>query len=248
MVVEGDNPPPPPITTTTANKLIPFSISTKVPIKLDLEKHNYNSWSSFFLIHLGSVGLKPHVEEELASTNPELSKLDDLIKMWILGSLCDSLQEQVVITSGNAKALWDHLKDLFHDNKDARVINLDNELCSIKIGKMSINGYYIKIKSMADRLKNLGYVVSEENLVIYTVNGPDSRFTRLVEFIQHHETLPTFEIARNMLLLKESSFNDQTDTSTTFESSSSSLTILMASIPSDAKGDPNTQSKSQSLP
>ncbi|GJU93452.1 hypothetical protein Tco_1318208 [Tanacetum coccineum] len=67
-----------------------------------------------------------------------------------------ALFEQVVTTSGNAKALWDHLKDLSHDNKDTRAINLDNELRSIKIRKMSINDYCTKIKSMADRLKNLG--------------------------------------------------------------------------------------------
>ncbi|GJX25771.1 ribonuclease H-like domain-containing protein [Tanacetum coccineum] len=146
-----------------------------------------------------------------------------------------AVEEQVVTTSDNAKALWDHLKDLFHDNKDARVINLDNELRSIKIRKMSINEYCTKIKSMADRLKNLGFIISEKNLVIYTVNGLDSRFATLVEIIQHRKTLPSFETARNMLHLKESSFNDQTDTSTTFESSSSSPTILMASISSDTK-------------
>ncbi|GKB96196.1 hypothetical protein Tco_0982333 [Tanacetum coccineum] len=101
--------------------------------------------------------------------------------MWILGSLCDSLQEQVVTTPGNAKALWDHLKELFHDNKDAKAINLDNKLRSIKIEKMTVNEYCTKIKSMADRLKNLG----------------------------------------NMLLLKESSFHDESGASTTFESSSS---------------------------
>ncbi|GKA80301.1 hypothetical protein Tco_0786897 [Tanacetum coccineum] len=42
---------------------------------------------------------------------------------------------------------------------DARAINLDNELRSIKIGKMTISEYCTKIKSMADRLKNLGCVV-----------------------------------------------------------------------------------------
>ncbi|GJR35128.1 ribonuclease H-like domain-containing protein [Tanacetum coccineum] len=150
MAVE-DNPPPP----SSTDKIIPFSIPNKVPIKLDLEKHNYNSWSSFSLIHFGSLGLKSHVEEETASTNSEWCQLDDLIKMWILGSLCDSLQEQVLTTPGNAKALWDHLKDLFHDNKDARAINLDNELRSIKSGTMTINEYCTKIKSMSNRLKNL---------------------------------------------------------------------------------------------
>nr|GEZ18106.1 hybrid signal transduction histidine kinase M [Tanacetum cinerariifolium] len=85
-----------------------------------------------------SLGLKSNVEEDTASTNPDWCQLDDLIKMWILGSLCDSLEEQVVTTPGNAKALWDHLKELFHDNKDEKALNLDNELRSIKIGKMTV--------------------------------------------------------------------------------------------------------------
>nr|GEZ49235.1 hybrid signal transduction histidine kinase M [Tanacetum cinerariifolium] len=71
----------------------------------------------------GSLGLKSYVEDDTASTNPAWCQLDDLIKMWTLSSLCDSHQEQVVTTPGNAKALWDHLKDLFHDNKDNRAIN-----------------------------------------------------------------------------------------------------------------------------
>ncbi|GKA56949.1 hypothetical protein Tco_0756021 [Tanacetum coccineum] len=94
----GDTPSP-------TDKIILFSIPNKVPIKLDLEKHNYNPWSSFSLIHLGSLGLKAHVESDSASTNPGWCQLDDLIKMWILSSLCDSLQEQVVTTPGNAKQL-----------------------------------------------------------------------------------------------------------------------------------------------
>ncbi|GJY37857.1 ribonuclease H-like domain-containing protein [Tanacetum coccineum] len=233
MAVEDTPPPPPPSSST--DKIIPFSIPNKVPIKLDLEKHNYNAWSSFSLIHLGSLGLKAHVESKTASTNPEWEQLDDLVKMWILSSLCDSFQDQVVTTPGNAKKLWDHLKDLFYDNKDARIINLDNELRSIKIGKMTVNDYCTKNRSMADRHKNLRGDVSDKNLVLYTVNGLDSRFATLVEIIRHRETFPSFATTRNMLLLKESSFNESTDASTTFESSSSP-NILMASTSSDTKG------------
>nr|GEW44788.1 hypothetical protein [Tanacetum cinerariifolium] len=126
MAVEDTPPPSSPPSHT--DKIILFSIPNKVPIKLDLKKHNYNSWSSFSLIYLGSLGLKSHVEEDTTSTYPDWCQFDDLIKMWILGSLCDSLQEQVVTTPDNAKSLWDHLKELFHDRKDARALNLDNEL------------------------------------------------------------------------------------------------------------------------
>nr|GEW55945.1 ribonuclease H-like domain-containing protein [Tanacetum cinerariifolium] len=173
------------------------------------------------------LGLKSHVETDTASTNPEWCQLDDLIKMWILESLCDSLQEQFVTASGIAKALCGHLKNLLHDNKDARAINLDNELRFIKIRKMTVNEYCTKIQAMANRLKNLDCEVSEINMVIFAINGLDSRFATLAKIIRHREPLPTFKTVHNMLLLKESSFNDDS-TSTTFESSSSSPTILMA--------------------
>nr|GEW33621.1 putative reverse transcriptase domain-containing protein [Tanacetum cinerariifolium] len=187
-----------------------------------------------------TLWLKSHVEAKTTSTNPKWCQLDDLIKMWILGSLCDFLQEQVITTPGNAKALWDHLKYLFHDNKDVRAINLDNEFRSIKFGKMTVNEYCAKIKSMANRLKNLDCQVSEKNLVIYAVNGLDSRFATLVEIIRRREPHPTFETVRNMLLLKESSFNDDFGATTNFESSSSSPTILMASNSSTNKDGPYT--------
>nr|GEY31784.1 hybrid signal transduction histidine kinase M [Tanacetum cinerariifolium] len=223
MAIEDTPPPSPPPSHT--DKIIPFSIPNKAPIKLDLEKHNHNSWSSFPLIHLGSLGLNSHVEEDIASTNLDWCQLDDLIKMWILGSLCDSLEEQ-----------------------DERALNLDNELRSIKIGKMTVNEYCTKIKSMADRLKNLDCVVSDKNLVIYIVNGLNSRFATFVEIICHRETLLTSETTRTMLLLKESLFTNDSEATTTFESSSSSLTVLMTSTSSSTKGDLYLVTKSSTLP
>ncbi|GKE08263.1 retrovirus-related pol polyprotein from transposon TNT 1-94 [Tanacetum coccineum] len=154
---------------------------------------------------------------------------------FIKDHLCSSCElgkakkKQFVTTPGNAKALWDRLKELFHDNKDARAINLDNELWSIKIGKITVNEYCTKIRSMADRLINLGCVVSDKNLVIYTINGLDSRFATLVEIIHNRETFPSFENVRTMLLLKESSFTNDSGSSTDFSSSSSSPTVLLAS-------------------
>ncbi|PWA39342.1 hybrid signal transduction histidine kinase M [Artemisia annua] len=226
-------------TPTSYTKIVPFN----VPIKLSLDKHNYNSWSSFLKIHLGSLGLKPHIERTATSnTDPEWLKQDDLVKVWILGTLDESLQDQVVTTPGNAKALWDHIKDLFHDNKDARAITLDNELRSIKLGSLTINAYCTKIRAMADRLQNLGEKVSDKNLVMYAINGLDERFKGIARLIRHKEPLPTFETARNMLLLEESTLNDSTNSATTFDSSSSSPTILLATNQSGQKGTPKPQS------
>nr|GEU43860.1 hybrid signal transduction histidine kinase M [Tanacetum cinerariifolium] len=188
------------------------------------------------------------IEDAEETPTPPSSSTDKIIpfsipnKIWILSYLCDSLQKQVVTTLGNAKALWDHLKELFHDNKEARAINLDNELRSIKTRKMTVNEYCTKIMSMADRIKNLGCVVSDKNLVIYTINGLDSRFPTLVDIIRHRKTLPTFENVHTMLLLKESSFNDDSGSSIDFASSLSSPTVLLASNLSNNKDNLNKPS------
>ncbi|GKE63094.1 hypothetical protein Tco_1513461, partial [Tanacetum coccineum] len=156
MAGDDDRLPTPP---STSDKLIPFgvtSITNNVPVKLNLEKMNYNSWSSFFKIHLGSIGLKHHIESATASSSDkDWSRLDDLVKVWILGTCTESLQDQVATTPGTAKDLWDHIKDLFHDNEDAWAINLDNQLRSIKRDNLLINTYFSQIQSMADRLRNL---------------------------------------------------------------------------------------------
>ncbi|PWA80246.1 NB-ARC domains-containing protein [Artemisia annua] len=159
-----------------------YCINNNVLVKLSLEKLNYNSCSSFFKIHLGRLCLKKHVEDASTSTStidPEWSKLDDLVKMWILGTLSESLQDQVVTSLGNHKDLWDHIKDIFLDNEDAREINLNNQISSTKIGNLSINAYFTKIQNMADRLKILGTLVSDKNIVMYALNGLNSNFKHL---------------------------------------------------------------------
>nr|GFB65860.1 hybrid signal transduction histidine kinase M [Tanacetum cinerariifolium] len=80
---------------------------------------------------------------------------------------------------------------------------------------------------------------------MYAVNGLDSRFATLVDIIRHCETLPSFETTRTMLLLKESSFKDDTKTSSTFDGRSSSPTALVTSTSSTPKG---SSSKSHTLP
>nr|GFC30115.1 hybrid signal transduction histidine kinase M [Tanacetum cinerariifolium] len=80
---------------------------------------------------------------------------------------------------------------------------------------------------------------------MYTVNGLDSRFATFVDIIRHRETLPSFETTRTMLLLKESSFKDDTRTSSTFDGNSSSSTALVTSTSSTPKC---SSSKSPTLP
>ncbi|GJY07283.1 hybrid signal transduction histidine kinase M [Tanacetum coccineum] len=162
----------------------------------------------FFHVHdsiedwvIGTQG--SHVQSDtVSSLDKEWSRLNDLVKVWILGTCCESLQDQVVSTPGTAKDLWDHIKDLFHDNEDARAIALDNQLRSVNIDK---------------------------NLVIYALNGLDSRYKHIAKIIRHTKPLPTFATTKTMLLLEETELKDEGSLDRTHvDSSASSPTVLLA--------------------
>lgn len=56
-----------------------------------------------------------------------------------------------------------------HDNKDAKVMQPDNELHNISMGYLSFTMYYSKINGITDLLENLdsNTFVSDKHLVIY---------------------------------------------------------------------------------
>ncbi|PWA41921.1 hypothetical protein CTI12_AA549660 [Artemisia annua] len=127
-----------------------------------------------------------------------------------------------------AHEVWKKLRDLFHDNKAARVIQLDNEIRNMAIGTLSVNDYFQEIKSKADRLANLGSVVSDSSLVTYAINGLRVKFPEITRIIRHRETLPTFDQVRSMVLLEESDMAQLTSAFSNLNTTSSSPTVLVA--------------------
>nr|GEX96264.1 hybrid signal transduction histidine kinase M [Tanacetum cinerariifolium] len=216
MVIEDNPPPPPP---TPIDKIIPFRITNKAVLSSNL------LWKLTPPLQI-SNGVNLRISSRCGSSDPYA-----VLSSNLLWKLTPPLQ------ISNGVNLMISSRCGSSDPYDARAINLYNELRSIKIGKMTVNEYCSTIQAMANRLKNLDCEVSKKNMVIFAVNGRDSRFTTLAEIVRHSEPIPTFEMIRNMLLLKESSFSDN-PTSTTFESISSSPTIFMASSSSNTKVPP----------
>ncbi|GKD60856.1 Toll/interleukin-1 receptor domain-containing protein [Tanacetum coccineum] len=82
----------------------------------------------------------------------------------------------VVDVDMSAHGIWKQLKDLFHNNKDARVAQLDNEIRNLTIENSSVTDFFQDIKSKADRLANLDSPVKDTSLVTYAVNGIRSKY------------------------------------------------------------------------
>lgn len=104
-------------------------------------------------------------------TDAEWTKLDVVVKSWIYGTITSSLLQNIFQKNLTARKAWVNLYGLFRVNKEAKAFQLDKELRTITLGKMSINDYCTKIKTMADLLSIIDSPVEDKNLVTYTVNG-----------------------------------------------------------------------------
>ncbi|CAH1439500.1 unnamed protein product [Lactuca virosa] len=111
--------------------------------------------------------------------------------------------QSVLKPDSTAADIWQTIQDLFHENKETKIIELDDELRHLSIGNQSILEYCSKVKSISDLLTNLGSPVDETNLVIYTINGLSSKYAHIALTIHDTSPFPTFLQMKSKLTLEE---------------------------------------------
>nr|GEU99857.1 hypothetical protein [Tanacetum cinerariifolium] len=203
----NDNPPPPP---SPANMEKPFgvtNIKSHVSLVLDLDQLNYDAWCELFTSHCHCFGVHGLLDGMFISTSDNASdwkKLDSLVKVWIYGTISTPLLQTVLKKNVEAKDVWKSLADLFHNNKEARSMELHEQLRYLELGSLSISEYFKKIKVIFDLLSNIESFVSEKNLIMYAVNGLAEKYEHVASIIRHTKTPLTLLETRSMLLLEES--------------------------------------------
>ncbi|XP_010518625.1 PREDICTED: uncharacterized protein LOC104793902 [Camelina sativa] len=134
------------------------NIKSHIPLILDLDDHNYDAWRELFLTHYLTFDVLGHVDGSSAPANADDQqwlKRDGLVKLWIYGTLAQPLFKSSFKTGGTARDIWLRIENQFRNNKDARVMQIDNELRTMEIGDQSILTYCQSLKSLADLLSNL---------------------------------------------------------------------------------------------
>ncbi|XP_010463443.1 PREDICTED: uncharacterized protein LOC104744124 [Camelina sativa] len=159
-------------------------------------------------------------------------KRDGLVKLWIYGTHALPLFHSSFKTGGSARDIWLRVENQFRNNKEARAIQLDNELRTMEIKDLSIRDYFQKIKSVADLLANVDAAVNDRNLVMYLLNGLNEKFDNILNVIKHKEPFPSFDVAKSMLELEENHLKKVTRSSAAHHDHSSSSTALTVTAPS----------------
>ncbi|CAH1427506.1 unnamed protein product [Lactuca virosa] len=161
-----------------------------------------SDFSPVFLPHavFGHLNGTSKIEDD-----PEWETVDNIVKQWLYGTLTQPVLQSILKPNATAAVVWKTIEDLFHENKETKSMELDDELRTITIGDSSVMEYCTRIKSISDLLANIGSPVPERNLVIYAINGLSLKFAHVVTTIRHQKPFPTFLEMRSMLTLEERS-------------------------------------------
>lgn len=213
------------------------NIKTHIPIILDLDVFNYDAWRELFLTHCLAFDVLGHVDGTAIPTEDDdiaWKKRDGLVKLWIYGTLTHPLFKSTFKVGGTARDIWLRIENQFRNNKEARAIQLDNDLRTKEIGDMTIHDYSQSLQAIADLLANVDAQLNDKTLVMYLLNGLNDKFDHIINVIKHHKPFPTFEEATNMLELEETRLKKPHKTHISHTDHASSSTALVATS-SDSK-------------
>lgn len=87
----------------------------------------------------------------------------------------------------NAKVLWDKIKSTFIDQVEDRSIDAGNELKNLEMKfKKSANDYIARAQSIKTKFQTLGLIITDQELVFYTVRGLKEKFSKFQDLRKTH--------------------------------------------------------------
>nr|GEX59644.1 hybrid signal transduction histidine kinase M [Tanacetum cinerariifolium] len=189
------------------------NLTTLVPVKLEIDEMNYSSWVYFFKNLCKSHEILKHIlgepTDEATSSNPspptaEWLKIDSIVLSWIFMTLSKTLQQRLVVKDPQkAKEAWDLIALIFNDNKRTQSIALKAELRSLKLGDLSIDTYFHKIKPIDTIFTSLGSPISNDDAVSIVLEGLPDKCDNVISIIVHREPFLDLKMVHFMLTTKE---------------------------------------------
>lgn len=159
------------------------NIKSHIPLILITDNHNYDVWRELFYIHCLTFDVLGHVDGSLTrngDNDQAWIKGGTLMNLWIYDTLAHPLFKSVFKTSGTVRDIWFRIENQFRNNKEAKVMQIDNELCTLELGDQSIRDYTQTLKSLTDLLFNLDSPINDRNLVMYMLNGLNEKFDNII--------------------------------------------------------------------
>ncbi|XP_022040329.1 uncharacterized protein LOC110942876 [Helianthus annuus] len=161
------------------------NIKTFVPITLDHEASDYNTWSELFRLHCTAYLVADHLsprkppptaadkdkdkEPDVSSSSSADSweRLDASVLQWMYGTISTDLLKTVIKTQTTVYDAWKAIESLFQDNKATRALFLKQKFANTRLENFSsMEADCQELKVLSDQLSNVDAHVDEQTLVL----------------------------------------------------------------------------------
>ncbi|XP_071712692.1 uncharacterized protein [Rutidosis leptorrhynchoides] len=161
------------------------NIKTAIPITLDLDTSQYESWAELFQIHCRAYQVLDHIitpaesssssttTDPQSNTNPPEAwdRLDAIVLQWIYGTITLGLLNTIMKPGSMAKNAWDRIKGVFQDNKNSRAIHLQHKFTNIRLDDYpNISAYCQEIKLISDQLATVAPALEENAIMLQLIS------------------------------------------------------------------------------
>ncbi|XP_022032607.1 uncharacterized protein LOC110933705 [Helianthus annuus] len=129
---------------TSESKIHPATtvsnIKSLIPITLEIESGQYNSWATLFKLHCKAFLVFDHIKNKPETSSSDTNKptddwerLDAIVLQWIYSTISNDLLHTIINKTATAYDAWVAIENLFHDNKSARAIQLMHKFSNTRL-------------------------------------------------------------------------------------------------------------------
>ncbi|PNY09700.1 hypothetical protein L195_g006256 [Trifolium pratense] len=225
------------------------NVKTIIPITLENDANLYLSWSALFKVQARVHNVLDHIipptdaqaiqaSAALKATDSDLwNRLDAVVLQWMYATVSQDILQTILVVDDSAEACWKRIAAMFHDNKHSRAVQLEIQFSNTHLESFtSTKAYCDRLKTLSDQLANVDSPVSNTRLVLKMISGLTDAYSGFVTYIQQHDPLPDFPVARSRLELEETTMMQRAARES---GSASSPAALMAKTPSAEPATPH---------
>ena len=113
----------------SSSNLLSLNIKHHVPLTLDVENVHYSSWAELFKVTARANQVLDQIINPTETTEIKdktaWDRVDVVVLQWIYGTISEDLMLTILEPDSTAKQAWEHLRDIFQDNKHSRAVYLE---------------------------------------------------------------------------------------------------------------------------
>ncbi|XP_047170872.1 uncharacterized protein LOC124839174 [Vigna umbellata] len=145
-----------------------------------------------------------------AADLPLWNRLDVVVLQWIYATISPDILTSILVADDSAERAWQHVADLFQDNKNSRALYLETQFTNTYLTDFSSTSAYCNhLKSLADQLSNVGAPISDQRLVLRLLAGLTEAYAGFVTVMQQKDELPSFATTCSRLKLEETTIKER---------------------------------------